>query len=61
MVTKLFYTSGIYKDKAKDLAKFLGMSASNEPIKKDQAYLELGELGLSFFSSRCKSQECIKS
>ena len=59
MVTKLFYTSEIYKDKAKDLAKFLGMSASNEPIKKDQAYLELGELGLSFFHPDARAKNAL--
>jgi len=59
MVTKFFYTSEIYKDKAEDLAKFLGMSACNEPIKKDQAYLEFGELGLSFFHPDARAKNAL--
>ena len=49
MVTKFFYTSEIYKDKAQDIANFLGMSACSGPAKNDRAHLEFGELGLSFF------------
>jgi 16S rRNA (guanine1516-N2)-methyltransferase len=59
MVTKFFYTSEIYKDKAEDLAKFLGISACNEPIKKDQAYLEFGELGLSFFHPDARAKNAL--
>jgi len=49
MVTKFFYTSEIYKDKAQDIANFLGMSACSGPIKNDRAHLVFGESGLSFF------------
>jgi 16S rRNA (guanine1516-N2)-methyltransferase len=56
MVSNFFYTSEIYKDKAEDLAKFLGITASSGLIKKDQPYLELGELGLSFFHPEARAK-----
>ena len=56
MVSKFFYTSDIYKDKAQDLAKFLGMSACSGPIKNDRAHLEFGESGLSFFHPKARAK-----
>ena len=59
MVSKFFYTSEIYKDKAQDLAKFLGMTACIGPIKRDQAYLEFGESGLSFFHPKARAKHAL--
>ena len=56
MVTKFFYASDIYKDKAQDLANFLGMSACSGPAKNDRAHLELGESGLSFFHPEARAK-----
>ena len=56
MVTKFFYASDIYKDKAEDLANFLGMSACSGPAKNDRAHLEFGESGLSFFHPEARAK-----
>ena len=59
MVSKFFYTSEIYKDKAQDLAKFLGMIACSGPSKRDQTYLEFGESGLSFFHPQARAKHAL--
>ena len=56
MVTKFFYASDTYKDKAQDLANFLGMSACSGPAKNDRAHLEFGESGLSFFHPEARAK-----